>query len=196
MKYFTIIVLGLALAISSCKNNKSENTAENVNEPAPAPTIDYDAEFANVSRSNVPVYHALVGVTNPYGGARMNYLRDFVVAQLQYKFLYIDKDSELHLVEKADSVQLNELHPKVQYLMKTHVYDGEAPTGFKMQLVNVSFTNSEATNVSRSEIADRPDWYDWDKKIKLSNFPKDCRTADVECKATNLVNNIVKMAFL
>jgi len=196
MKHFFILIISLTLLIVSCKNSKNDNSVADVAPTAPVLTIAYDAPFATKTRSAVPVYHALIGVTNPYGGARMNYLRDVVVSKLQDKYLYIDQKSELHLVDNPDSIMLAQLHPNVRYIMKTHVYDGDAPTGYKMQLVNVSFTNSESTNVSRSELADRPDWYDWDKIIKLSDFPKACKTAEVECKATNLINNVVKMAFL
>lgn len=195
MKHLIIFLLSISILMTNCKNEETSTPTDNTTVPA-QPTIDYDAPFAKSTRSAVPVYHALIGVTNPYGGARMDYLRDMVVNKLHSKYLYIDEASELHLVDNADSVFMTQLHPNVRYIMKTHVYDGEAPTGYSMQLVNVSFTNSEATNVSRTELADRPDWYSWNKEINMSNFPKTCNTADVECKATNLLNNVMRMAFL
>lgn len=197
MKHLTILLLSILLIFTQCRNNDNTTTADNTtSQEQAAPSVDYDAPFAKSTRNAVPVYHALIGVTNPYGGDRMDYLENLVTYELQAKYLYIDKASELHKVDSPDSVYMQQLHPEVRYIMKTHVYKGEAPTGFSMQLVNVSFTNSEATNVSRTELADRPDWYNWDKNIEMSNFPKTCNTAEVECKGTNLLNNVMRMAFL
>ena len=192
MKLTIFTLLLLILTATGCKNEKTSSqddatidATETNTEPA---TDDY---WAKALPNGTPVYHAAIGITL-MEGPRPQFIRDTLVYALQGKYVYIDTESELHLTDNPSELTVAQLNPFTPYVMKMTLYDGEAPTGNNLQVVNIAFNVNESTNVSRSEVADRPEWYNWDKKIKLSNFPT-CNSPDVSCKAQNLLTNVVQL---
>ncbi len=175
-----------------CNNEKNGNQDDqNLTKSS---TTTQNSPFPNKLSNGIPIYHASVGITDTIGGPRIKFIRDTLIFALQSKYLYVDTDNELHLTDAPESLSLKQINTNAPYLMQMHLYDGAAPTGNNFQVINVGFTYSEATNISRSGLADRPNWYDWDKLIKTSDFPV-CTTPDVSCKAKTLLKNISTLAF-
>ena len=196
MKLTIFTLLLFIMTTIGCKNEKTSNQGDSPTETTTeiTPEVQPDNPWANALPNGTPVYHAVIGITL-MEGPRPKFIRDTLVYALQGKYAYIDTDSELHVTDNPNDLTVNELNEFTPYVMKMTLYDGAAPTGNNFQVINVGFNVSEATNVSRAEVADRPRWYDWDKKVKMNNFPN-CTTADVSCKAQNLLGNVVRLTFM
>ena len=200
-----IVLIAMVMAIvvgvgcqnpANSTNDATTNSGAAITENEASTTeTPQDSEFPNKLSNGIPVYHAVVGINDTVGGARLKFLRDTAVYALQNKFTYIDKNSILRITEQPDALATSDLHPNVAYFMKLHLYDGLAPTGNNFQVIQVSFNNSEATSVSRAAVADRPDYYVWDKKIDLELFPT-CNSSDVSCKARNMIGNIARLSLI
>ena len=185
---YLMLLIGL-ISVSACNNQQEKTTNDNSTKPS--------IENTEIAEPIIPVYYAIVGIYDEYGGARLKFLRDHAVYTLQKKYTYIDTEGEIHI---ADSLQLSELklsdlNEFTPYVMQLNLYDNQTPTGTNFQVIKVSFTNSEATSVSRADVADRPSYSEWDRNINMSDFPT-CKTDKVECKAQNLIGNIVRLSFI
>ena len=192
MKYYLFIVLMVGMTTIGCNNEKiSKQDDQNAAVPT---TTTQNSLFPSKLSNGIPVYHAAVGITDTIGGPRIKFIRDTLIYALQAKYLYIDTKNELHLTDSPESLSLSQINVNTPYVMQMHLYDNAAPTGNNFQVINVGFTYSEATNISRAGLADRPNWYDWDKVIKTNDFPA-CTTADVSCKAKTLLRNIITLAY-
>lgn len=192
MKYYLFILLMVVMTTIGCNNEKiSKQDDQNAAVPT---TTAQNSPFPSKLSNGIPVYHASIGITDSIGGPRIKFIRDTLIYALQAKYLYIDTKNELHLTDAPENLSLSQINVNTPYVMQMHLYDGAAPTGNNFQVINVGFTYSEATNISRADLADRPNWYDWDKNIQTKDFPV-CTTDDVSCKAKTLLRNIVTLVF-
>lgn len=145
--------------------------------------------------ATLPVYDAHIGILDTLGGPFYQFIRDTLVYALQDRYAYIDTSSELHITTSLDQIAPDHLHLRVPYAMRFRVYDGIAPRGNNAQVVQLSFTSSGASSLSRTDFADRPEYTNWDRTIHQSQFPT-CTTTDYSCKARLLYRDIARLAFL
>lgn len=145
--------------------------------------------------ASIPVYRAHVGILDTLGGPYYQFLRDTLVYALQDRYAFIDTSSELHITTDLQAISPQLLHPHVPYAMQFQVYDGLAPSGNNAQVIQLSFTSSGASSLSRADFAERPEYSNWDRTVHQSAFPT-CTSTDFSCKAKMLHRDIARLAFL
>lgn len=197
-----LLFLVTLLFLWGCGSKETNNTTIKTNDNAAnAQVIDpaTQGEFPTKLTNGLPVYHAMIGVKDTIGGPRVKYMQELVAYTMQNKFAYVDKNNELFIVENADSLTKSMLNPFAPYVMKLHVYYDaiEIAESSNMQVINVGFNSAEATNVSRANLADRPEWYNWTNKheLKTNSLPT-CTKNEVKCRAQQLVANVARLVFL
>lgn len=198
-----LLFLATIFFLWSCNGKEVNNTTtiQNDDNATTAQVIDpaTQGEFPTKLTNGLPVYHAMIGIKDTIGGDRVKYMQELVAYTMQNKFAYVDKNNELFIVENADSLTKTMLNPFAPYVMKLHVYYDavEIAESSNMQVINVGFNYAEATNVSRANVADRPEWYNWTNKheLKTSSLPT-CTKDEVKCRAQQLVANVARLVFL
>lgn len=180
---FPLLLLATLLFWASCQRTTPTENLPNDNATAAPPA------------STLPLYRAHVGILDTIGGPYYQFIRDTLVYALQNHYAYVDTSNELHVTPDLSAINPQALHPKVPYAMQFQVYDGLAPSSNNAQVVQLAFTSSGATSLSRADLADRPEYYNWDRQVRQSEFPT-CTTTDYSCKAKQLYRDIARLAFL
>jgi hypothetical protein len=200
MKHW-IFILSI-FVLYSCNDKKSTAETENTTSTdaiTETTTSTEDVEFPQKLSNGTILFHAIIGIKDTIGGPRVKYKMDMINYNLNKKFAFVDKNSEVFVTDQPDTVDIKNLHQYAKYIMKMHVYsDSVSDNGYNFQVINVGFNYNEATSTSRGKAATRPDLSLWTNRNSISTKNlSSCKKNDkLECQAEQLVANVAKLAFM